>query len=105
MPDEQGADPAEPGEMAHTHGFAPLRLADRDQGRPVVIVETESNDVQCVAGLVGRVVDGARADTVGVVAEALGRCQMPGPVAADVFEVRAQDIADEPALAALAALP
>ena len=71
--------------LAEAHPLAPFRLAEGDERTPVVVVETEGDQIDLVRGPTGRVVDAAGADPVRVVAERPGRGEMPGPVAADLL--------------------
>lgn len=98
---QKAADASKAFQMRQTHDFAPFRFADREQRLSTAVIQAEDDDVDLIAGLVRRIVDGTPLDAMGKIAEQAVRSKVAGPVTTDVLEVRSEDVPDEPALAAL----
>lgn len=96
---QQAADVPQPLHVRQAHGLVPLDLADGQDRRPVV-VESEGSHVDLVGCLFSRVVHGARVDAGRESSSDLLGGEVPRPVAAELLEMRPEDVGGEAALAA-----
>src|SRR5882724_4657849 len=81
--------------MGDAHGLVPLRLADSQDGLSAAVVDSECRDIDLPGLLAGRVVHDAGLDTGREAAGNLLGSEIPGPVAAQLLEVRAEDAGGE----------
>ena len=96
----QVADPAETLQVPQSHLLVPLCLADGQERGPGAIGVAEDSDVDLMHCLVPGIADGAGSNLNWPVSESVAR-EVQRPLPAEALEVRAQDVAREPALTAL----
>ncbi len=89
---QQGPDVFEALEMVQTHGLVPFGFADGKEDLAPVGVAAERDQVDLVACLRDRIGDGAGFDAGPLAAQGVGGRVPAGPGAADLLEVRADDL-------------
>ena len=89
-------------------GVVPLGVSDGQERRLDAISDSDDRRVDLVAGAGLGIMDDAVSDTGGQTAQKLGVGMVQGPVAADLFEMEPEHVADEtprPACETRVALP
>src|SRR5580692_7285269 len=87
--------------MGEAHGLVPFCLADGHDGLSPVVADRECRDIDLPGLLAGRVVHGAWLDSGREASGDLLRSEIPGPVPAQLLEVRTEDVGCEAGLAPL----
>src|ERR1700754_4161236 len=87
--------------MGDGHDLVPFRLADGQDGLSAAVVYSECRDIDLSRLLAGRVVHDAGLDMGRIASGDLLGSEVPGPVPAQLLEVRAEDAGCEAWLAPL----
>jgi len=98
---EESTDVLETFEVADSHDVVPFGFADGEQCFAAAVGLAMDRDVDFVTGLRGRIVDGPAGGPCDLPAVGCGGRVPAGPFAADLFEVRADDLAAEGGLGQL----